>query len=114
MEPIEAQHQLRTDMSAACADIKEKIHNGSYDVMGRLTTPMELSSVTLSVATTNMNCLHRYKLAYDRMITQQDNINVFVMTDTRRSAVIMKAFVRLLRNKLGAGTAVYGSVDGKL
>ena len=41
------------------------------------------------------------------------NIDVFVMTDTRHSAVTMKACIRLLRDKLGAGTAVNGSVDAK-
>ena len=47
------------------------------------------------------------------MLMQQDNKDVFVMTGTRHSAVTMKAYVHLLRDKLGAGTAVYRSVDAK-
>ena len=47
------------------------------------------------------------------MLMQQDTIDVFVMTDTRHSAVTMTLYVRLLRDKFGAGTAVYGLVDAK-
>ena len=113
MEPVEAQHQLRADMSAACADMTEQVPNGSYDVMGWLTTPTASSDATFSVATWNMNRLDRYKLAYVCMLMQQDNLDVVVMTDTRHSAVTMKAYVRILKDRLGAGTAVYGSVDAK-
>ena len=47
------------------------------------------------------------------MLMQQDNIDVVVMTDTRHSAVTTSAYVRILKDRLGAGTAVYGSVDAK-
>ena len=60
-----------------------------------------------------MNSLDRYKLAYVCMLMQQDSIDVYVMIDTRHPAVTLKAYVHLLRNKLGAGTAVYGSIDMK-
>ena len=83
MEPMETQHQLRADMSAACADMKEQIPNGSYDVMGWLTAPTTRSTATLSVATWNMICLDRYKLAYVCMLVPQDNIVVFGITDTQ-------------------------------
>ena len=35
------------------------------------------------------------------------------MTDTRYSAVTMIAYVRILKDRLGAGTAVNESVDAK-
>ena len=53
-----------------------------------------------------MNCLDRYKLAYVCMLMQQDNINIVVMTDKRLSAVTMRAYMRILKDRLGAGTAV--------
>ena len=79
MEPIEAQQQLRADMSAASTDINEQVTNRSYDVMGGLTTPTARSSATRFIATWNMNSLDRYKLAYVCMLMQQDTIDVFAM-----------------------------------
>ena len=113
MEPIEAQHQLRADMWAVCAGMTEQVPNGSYDVMGWLTTPTARSSAILYVATWNMNGLDRYKLAYVSMLMQQDNIDVIVMTDTRNSAVTMKGYVRIFKDKKRAETAVHGSIDAK-
>ena len=37
-----------------------------------------------------------------------------VLMDTRHSATGVKAYVQLLRKRLGAGTAVYGSADSSL
>ena len=91
--------------------MKQQTPNGSYDVMGVLATPSAKYYATLSLATWNMNSLDRYKLAYVCMLMQQDSIDVCVMTDTRHSAVTLKACVRLLRDKLREGTAVYGSID---
>ena len=74
-------------------------------LLGVFVTPKVKYSATLSVATWNMNSLDRYKLVYVCILLQVDNIDGCVMTDIRHSAEILKAYVRLLRDKLGAGTA---------
>ena len=45
------------------------------------------------------------------MVMLQDSIDVGFLTDTRHSATGLKAYVQLIRERLGAGTAVYGTAD---
>ena len=93
--------------------MKDQILIESYDVIGWLTTLSVRLLATLSDSTINMNSLDYYRLAYGCMHIQQDNHDVLVMIKTSHSAATLKEYVRLLRDKLGAGTAVNRSVDVK-
>ena len=52
-----------------------------------------------------------YNLCYVCKVILQDSIVVVVLMGTRHSAIRLRAYVQLLYERLGAGTAVYKSAD---
>ena len=111
MDSMAAKEQLRADMTAACASLGEQAPSYSYDVVGWRSSPTIRRNATLSLATWNINSLDIYKIRYVCTLMLQDSTDIAVLIDTRHSAAGLKAYVQLLRERLGARTAVYGSAD---